>query len=536
MICSSVVVHSGSGYERYLIRYMTGSVVQDAEHGLALGYFAGSGAKALGLENQPIYDDDIRVKQLYRGDSPITGEILRRGMTTTRTYIDEETGTEKKHKPVTAIEFCFSAPPDFSTFFGTTNSENRSRMLRVIRHSLPLDAIESNHCFTRTGAGGKNREPAKPIFACFTHFTSRDLDPQVHVHAQLFSTVIRQDGQGGALDTRALLKREVIFDLGQQFRDRLQRELSKEFPHLECYSTRIKNGTSFGIKGIPPSLSNAFSHRRTQIEAGLRELEHPTAKQVQKVVVETRPKKETVTSQDALFKTWRVIGLTHGFDANRFEADARARHRISDPATSGQPKSVRQTIQAKERQPAKSHCRPRLNPSVTKRCAKMPSAIASKPAKRKEWLRAIVRKVKDSMTPEWLRPIGRPGERNDARRELARARQFAEKRHARFQRKMTALYATGQISPRAYKRCINGKAEVRSKTAIEFRYFTGQIKLSERLYLWHKNQLGVPKLGVPKSRAMINLSAATGNITRTQQIRLLERSGHIMTRRKSHRY
>ncbi|MEP1079147.1 relaxase domain-containing protein [Leptolyngbya sp. PL-A3] len=202
MTCSETVVHVDSGYEHYFLRYHTvGSVTHDAEYGKALGFFAGSGAEALGLNHQPIYENDIRVKRLYRGESPITGEVLRRGMTTTRTYTDKEKGNSQKYKPVSALELCFSAPGDTSTFFATTRPENRSRMLQALWRSLPLEEIQSKFCFTRTGPGGTHREAAQPIFACFTHSTNRNSDPQLHVHVQLFSTVLRVNGRGGALDT-----------------------------------------------------------------------------------------------------------------------------------------------------------------------------------------------------------------------------------------------------------------------------------------------------------------------------------------------
>ncbi|MEP1075203.1 relaxase domain-containing protein [Leptolyngbya sp. PL-A3] len=562
---------------------MTGSVIHDAEHGVALGYFAGSGAQELGLAGQPIYENDIRVKQLYRGESPHTGEALRHGMTTIRTYRDEGTGEIKQYKPVVAMECCFSAPEKVSDFFGTTSPATRERILQPFHRSVDttLKEIEASYCFTRTGAGGSNREAAKPIFACFTHFTSRNLDPQLHVHVQMFSTVIRDDGKGGALDTRALLKREVVFALGQRFRDSLQQELSKEFPYLEFRAIPIKNGTSFVINGIPDSLTKAFSSRRTQIEEKLQKLEHPTAKQVQTVVLQTRKKKETIQSQDQLFAQWRTIGLAHGFDAVRFEATAReqylARQQVTahllsptDQHTHTEPQhknafiSSQAALKKEDVLPFLQPIRPKsrlsstplkhatqegwlhtlaqqLKASLSRGSLKddelplpsepvfpKPSLFPSplKNATPEGRVHALAQKVKASVTPEWLRSVSYPGEDNDAGDELTRAGRFAQERLERWQRKATWLYFTGQISRQTYKRSTHGKEDLLSKAAIELQYFTGQIKLSERIDLWHKNQLGTPTYLIPKSRAMINFCAATGRITRTQQIKLLEQNGH----------
>jgi TrwC relaxase len=334
----------------------------------------------------------------------------------------------------------------------------------------------------------------------------------------------------GALDTRALLKREVIFKLGQIFRDALRYHLSEEFPYFQFPIVPIKNGLSFDIAGIPEALSKAFSNRRSRIEEGLKELEKPSSRQVQRIVLETRPVKPKNISSEALFERWQAVGRTHGFHADAFEAISREKYLLAQTFKASmlhlQTPAV-QTFKPSLRSSEIPHGTPtRKSPEKNHfRLLTAPQRLRS-PEKR----RSLIQTLKDIMTPEWLRPI------SDVDAELRRARICAAKRQERFQKKITRLYWQGRVPLTTYLRCVKGIGEPRRKWAIELKFFLGQMNLAQRLYLWSKHKHGIPTIGVPRSRALINLYAAAGKISRTQQIILLERNGHLSGHKHSHRY
>jgi conjugative relaxase-like TrwC/TraI family protein len=142
-------------------------------------FWACKGAALLGL-------DDIaeaeQVERLAKGFHPITGAAL-------------VIGAGDKH--VMGLDMTFSAPKDFSAVFAGSDEPTRAALLKCLQQSAKaaLGYAESS-AVTRHGKGGLIKQTAEAaVAACYTHFASRALDPQLHVHAFLFNVGKRKDSQ-----------------------------------------------------------------------------------------------------------------------------------------------------------------------------------------------------------------------------------------------------------------------------------------------------------------------------------------------------
>ncbi|MGE4240694.1 MobF family relaxase [Ramlibacter sp.] len=205
-------------------------------------FWACRGAALLGL-------DDIaeaeHVERLARGFHPVTGESLVKG-------------AGDRH--VMGLDMTFSAPKDFSAVFAGADQATRDGLLEALRLAAKtaLDYAE-DAALTRHGHAGRVKQKAEAaVAACYTHFASRALDPQLHVHAFMFN-VGKREGveEWSALEHRPQFERKMA--TGILFRVELAHRLRAMGFDIEA------SGPYFAIRGITEEQREALSTRSKQI-------------------------------------------------------------------------------------------------------------------------------------------------------------------------------------------------------------------------------------------------------------------------------
>lgn len=205
-------------------------------------FWACKGAALLGL-------DDIaeaeHVERLAKGLHPVTGLPLVKG-------------AGDGH--VMGLDMTFSAPKDFSVVFAGGDEATREALLEALRESAKtaLDYAEQA-ALTRHGHAGRIKQKADAaVAACYTHFASRALDPQLHVHAFLFNVGKRQGiDEWSALEHRTQFERKM--STGILFRVELAHR-------LRCLGFDVQaSGPYFAIAGISDHQREALSKRSQEI-------------------------------------------------------------------------------------------------------------------------------------------------------------------------------------------------------------------------------------------------------------------------------
>ncbi|MEJ5226841.1 MobF family relaxase [Thermodesulfovibrio sp.] len=128
--------------------------------------------------------------------------------------------------------------------------------------------LEKNLAWTRYGQGGREDVQAAGVaIANFTHFTSREHDPQLHTHSVILNSVIRSsDGKITALEPRTIFEFQKAVD--QIYKNELAKNLQELGYKIEM---KDRNG-NFEIVGFSQEVLNKFSEREKQVEQALKEL------------------------------------------------------------------------------------------------------------------------------------------------------------------------------------------------------------------------------------------------------------------------
>jgi conjugative relaxase-like TrwC/TraI family protein len=233
-------------------------------------FWVGGGVDQLGLDKSVRSE---QVERLAQGFHPITGEPL-------------VPGAGPKH--VMGQDLTFSAPKDVSAVFAGADPKTQAQIVSCLQRSVrvAMGYVEAG-CVTRHGHAGRiKRWAGAALAACYTHFASRSLDPQLHVHAFLFNLGKKKGSNAwGALELRSQLDRKMA--TGILFRVELAHRLHK----LGFGVTA--SGKFFTIDGIKQHQREALSTRAAQIRAAASELEtEPAAADKAACALETRQEKK----------------------------------------------------------------------------------------------------------------------------------------------------------------------------------------------------------------------------------------------------
>lgn len=150
------------------------------------------------------------------------------------------------------------------------------------------------------------------MVASFRHLTSRALDPFAHWHNVVANTAVGPDGRRRALDARWMYAHAQAASAlaTADARWRFTTELAVRW--------RPARKGGWEIAGIDDEVLDDFSQRRNEVDEALKELENAltdgvSPKDIEKVVLDTRPAKQHAPVEELRAEWWRRasnLGLT----------------------------------------------------------------------------------------------------------------------------------------------------------------------------------------------------------------------------------
>jgi conjugative relaxase-like TrwC/TraI family protein len=233
-----------------LVRYYS-------ESGTPPGVFLGAGL--VGLDNglsvavgQSVSTENLQ-RMLRDCADPITGEVLGRVPST---------------KAVGGFDLTFSPTKSVSTAWALADREIREVIYRC--HQLAIAEVltyaEREVFHTRTGKQGCVEEDIVGVVAAsFTHFDSRDGDPQLHDHVVILNRVqAKVDGAWRTLDSRGLFASTVM--LSEMHHGVLSDLLSAELGwDWAAHTRRSSTAPKWEVAGVSTCLMDEFSQRTAAI-------------------------------------------------------------------------------------------------------------------------------------------------------------------------------------------------------------------------------------------------------------------------------
>ena len=167
----------------------------------------------------------------------------------------------------------------------------------------------------------------KIVAATFRHDTSRNLDPQLHTHAVLANMVRGADGKWRTMANEGLYARQKL--IGMLYRSELARGLARLGYSIE----KTHADGRFEIGGVPRSVVEAFSTRRTEIEAAMAErglgASADSPRLAERAALMTRAAKRDI-DRGELRGVWERQAADVGFDAKGLVAEAAAKTAAPD--------------------------------------------------------------------------------------------------------------------------------------------------------------------------------------------------------------
>ena len=223
---------------------------------------------------------------------------------------------EIQHHP--GWDFAVSAPKSVS-IMALVHGDDRLLAAHERAVGVALDYLEE-HAMLRHRAKGEivHETTSRLIFARFTEYASRSLDPQLHTHVVVMNLTNREDGGPMAsLETRAMYAEQIV--AGQIYRNELAHDIREIGYQIE---SDPRTGL-FEIRGLPRALIVDSSKRSQQIETHARE--HGLMGQAARRIsfYETRPPKQKI-GMDALRERWASDSDKHRDTIVSVRADADA--------------------------------------------------------------------------------------------------------------------------------------------------------------------------------------------------------------------
>ena len=311
----------GKGYLHYLggpmerTRDRERSDFDDYARGGALEgpppFWACKGSALLGLDAMA---EAEQVERLARGFHPVTGEPLVKG-------------AGDAH--VMGLDMTFSAPKDFSAVFAGADQSTKEALIECLQGAAreALGYAESASV-SRHGHGGRAKQSIEAgVAACYTHFASRALDPQLHVHAFLFNV-----GKRRLMDEWSAIEQKPQFERKLATGILFRAELASRLAGLGFEI--VPAGPYFAIQGINEEQREALSRRSREISERLREnaVEGLDAAARDKAALDTRAGKAEPPLAELLgqfesraaelgITPEAVRGMRHAAPAEAFELD-----------------------------------------------------------------------------------------------------------------------------------------------------------------------------------------------------------------------
>lgn len=196
----------------------------------------------------------------------------------------------QKRQKRAGYDLCFSAPKSVSVAICLDEATRRDM---IEAHQLAVAAtlakIEAREIGARVTRDGETEHVKTGNMLCgkFTHYVSRNSDPQLHTHAVILNQTLYED-KLYAVDNKDLYRNKMLY--GQLYRNALAAELLQRGYDL---TVTDKEKGFFELKDIDQPLLQSFSSRREEILAQLKEwgIKNTPANAAQ-AVLSTRQAKE----------------------------------------------------------------------------------------------------------------------------------------------------------------------------------------------------------------------------------------------------
>ncbi|MEZ6103817.1 MAG: MobF family relaxase [Pirellulaceae bacterium] len=241
---------------------------------------------------------------------------------------------------VSSFEFCFSAPKSVSVAWCRGDDALRDAIDRA-QLTAAKEAFgfwEEQFAYSRTGKAGTGAPvKARVAAAVWQHHTNREDEPQLHTHIEIMNVAACRDGKTRTIDGRYIYGTSgnaVKFLVGNYY-------LAQLANHLRGLGFSIERTRhAFEIAGIPNSIMETFSTRRSQIEAELVRKKASGGRAAEVAALDTRKAKSHVARPiTEHLANWQSI-----CDEQRFTANALAA--IRTKSTNAAPtNAITQTIE-----------------------------------------------------------------------------------------------------------------------------------------------------------------------------------------------
>ncbi len=257
----------GSGYKYLLKSIAVGDGPEGADKSDLVRYYSESGtppgvflgAGLVGLDGgrgvavgQSVTAENLQ-RMLQDCADPITGELL---------------GRFPGAKAVGGFDLTFSPAKSVSVAWALADRETRDVIYRCHQRAIAevLNYAECEVFHTRSGKQGCVEEDVVGVVAAsFTHFDSRDGDPQLHDHVVVLNRVqAKDDGAWRTLDSRGLFASTVMLSEMHQgvLSDLLTAELGWAW---DAHARRSSSAPKWEVADVSQRLMEEFSTRTTAI-------------------------------------------------------------------------------------------------------------------------------------------------------------------------------------------------------------------------------------------------------------------------------
>ena len=270
----------------------------------------GTGAAMLGLSGAV---DSDAMDQLAHGFDPATGDALSQTAGRAAQWVPKldasgqpmlnkqglPKGTWRGGHRV-GFDCTFSvAPKSVSLAFAAATSEERVAILDAMRDAMAQTfAVMETMVEAGRDHGGVRKIGVRGLVASgFTHFSSRELEPQLHEHVLVYAVGQGADGQWGGYEALSFFEHQAMY--GALARSAFAKNLERlgygivKKTELDAFG-RPTGETSFELAGVSEATCEKFSTRRKQILAHVEK--HGTTKQ--QAALATRKQKEEPSFQE----------------------------------------------------------------------------------------------------------------------------------------------------------------------------------------------------------------------------------------------
>ena len=289
------------------------------------GEWFGTATEKLGLSGEV---DRHEFEMLLAGFTPGGDRLARKtSAPSARSSRQAESGDvpgnqgKRRADRVPGYDVCFSAPKSVSLLWAVGSKQVRTEIESCMTDAVSktLKDMESLLPLARRGRNGTQQIQAELATAMFLHTTSRDLDPQLHVHSVIPNLCYGSDGRWGSVNSRMLhtwtpaLGRVFRCHLGQALIERMNVELERpvrDDGKLESW---------FEVKGVSKEAIKEFSQRRQAIEKATPRDQLGDSHARAKANKETRRSKEPDANLKTLREQWRERGKRFGLTEKNVE-------------------------------------------------------------------------------------------------------------------------------------------------------------------------------------------------------------------------